>query len=136
MAQTFKERPSAFYGLTEPEDAWLALLVDRVTFLWGATVERWQREQVQVPKPSRTPKQTMMDRPKYEPEEITRMIHGPLPTPNQNASVQGVALPSSRQPLDPLAVAGIESDDVDNIPPRWRNQNVDHLINNLPRGER
>lgn len=135
MAQAFGSRPSAFYGLTDEAEQWLALSVDRATWTWGATVERWQRETKQVP-PRKAPKNAPMDVPKYTEHQIARMIYGPLPGQPEVAQ-RGSASPLPNLPglIDPRIVAALEPDETP-TPQRFRGQDIAHLIATMPKGEK
>lgn len=125
MSKSWATPPSVLCGLTEQDD-WLALIINRVTWTWGSTVERWERETKEVPYRKSNKPQTTTE-PLHSPEWITRAIYGPLP---------GDAAPDSPPPpppnhFDPFAVAGLPTDNI--TPPRFREQDVASLIASLPK---
>jgi hypothetical protein len=133
MAKAFGTRPSAFYGLTDEAEGWFALSVDRATWTWGTTVERWQNETVEVaaPKPPKNAPH-MTQKPKHSPELIWSRIYGPLPTDTPVAQPQAAP---SKGFVDPRLVMA-EAQDDDYVPEKYRNVDLDRLIAEMPKGER
>lgn len=105
MAKDFSTRPSAFFGLSDRGDEWLAYTIDRAVHAWGTFIQGKIDATKQVPIPKDRSKNPTMAVPKYSVADIEAMLD-----PDSSATRQS-------KPVDVSDPFSVEADD-DNRRPR------------------
>jgi hypothetical protein len=121
MATSFNCLPREIFGLTDEDDLWLALQVDRATMRFGKFIQNRIDEQHEVPAQKRSKRNTEL-KAKYTPDQIHAMIYDRLLSPDELSSKKLEAQAVRSGQVDPYQIEAEE----DYIPPSWRGKKVEY----------
>ena len=120
MAKAFHCRPREMFGLTDEDDSWLGLQIDRSVWKFGSFIEGKIHEKYERPV-SQTKKRNTEWVDRYTPKQIYEMIHGTLLSDEQREAQAAEAKAVRSGQVDPYSVEA-EEDALAYIPPSKRGQ--------------